>query len=113
VQICKEYFLDQNIRILILFLDILSLCCSCILCLSVYCDMTPQIRNSPLLSNGPLTYLSVATDKKQNNRGTVSHVDLYSVLPEVIKDLVQSLFAREPSLESSAQFKRVSHSVIR
>jgi hypothetical protein len=38
----------------------------------------------------------VATNehRKQNNRGTGSYVDLYSVLPEVIKELVQ--FKSEP-----------------
>jgi hypothetical protein len=65
--------------------------------------MTPESRNSPLLDNGSLTHVSVtsrnipllyngwlkhvsaATDKKQNNRETVRHGDLYSVRPEVIK----------------------------
>jgi hypothetical protein len=48
----------------------------------------------------------MATDKKQNNRGAVRHGDLHSVHPKVIKELVKSLFRREPSSESSVQVKR-------
>jgi hypothetical protein len=53
--------------------------------------MTPESRNSPLLAKDSLIDVSAATDKKQNNRGTVRHGDLYSVRPEVINELAQSL----------------------
>jgi phosphoribosylformylglycinamidine (FGAM) synthase-like amidotransferase family enzyme len=70
-----------------------------------YCDMTPESRNSPLLTNSSLTHVSAATNKKQNNTGIVRHGDLYSARLEVIKELVQSSFAREPSFESSVQLR--------
>jgi hypothetical protein len=52
----------------------------------------------------------VTTDKNQNNRGAVRHGDLYSVCPEVIKELVQISFRREPSFESSVQSQVIRHS---
>jgi hypothetical protein len=69
--------------------------------------MMPQSRNSPLLANGSLTYVSSAMDKKQT-RGTVRRSDLYSALPEVIKELVQSLFGWKPSFESSGSVQESS-----
>jgi hypothetical protein len=48
-------------------------------------------RNNPLLGNGSVSMflLQRLHTERQNNRGTVRHGDLYSVRPEVIKELVQ------------------------
>lgn len=83
------------------------------MCLPVHSDMTPESRIIPLLANGSLRYLSAATNKRENNGGNVRHGDLYSILPEVVKNLVRSLFAREPSFENSVQFKKVNYSAVR
>jgi hypothetical protein len=62
--------------------------------------MTFEIRNSPLPASDTLTHVSAATDKNKNIRETARHSGLYSVPPEIVKELVQSSFEGEPSFDS-------------
>jgi hypothetical protein len=68
-------------------------------------------RKSPLLAKGSLTHVFLATDKEQNNRGTIRHGDLYSVRPEVIR-VSSDLIGRVSRVEAGSNNSTVTLRVV-